>query len=68
MDHFLLNRYGAALHSTSFASFAASLEEVVANSLDFFPENVEMSLQILFLPTSRMRVLIYTIYLLNFVI
>jgi hypothetical protein len=41
-------------------------EQVFTKSLDFFPETVEISRRILVLPTSRLRDLFYTIYLLNF--
>jgi hypothetical protein len=39
-----------------------------AKSPVFIPETVEMSRQVLILPTSRLRDLFYKIYLLNFLI
>jgi len=47
MDNFLLIRQAATLHSTSYASFAASLRQVVAKYQDFFPETAEISLRVL---------------------
>jgi hypothetical protein len=44
------------------------VEQGVAKSLDFFPVTVEMSRRVLVLPTSRLRDLFYTVYLLNVLI